>query len=63
MLTIDELNSLDFEAFMQQLGNVVEHCPILAAAIWKQRPFRSVGHFISEMTGIVQALPISGKSF
>ena len=61
MLTITEVNELDFEIFIQKFGNVIEHCPVLAGGLWKHRPFRSLEHLLSEMEKIVQALPDSGK--
>ena len=63
MLSIEEVNLLDFETFISHFGNVIEHCPVLAAALWAQKPFHSIEEFISKMTGIVQALPISGSIY
>ena len=61
MLSITEINCLNFEDFTEHLKNVIEHCPVLAAALWKQKPFDSVSHMVSEMAKIVSALPLSGK--
>ena len=61
MLSITKINCLNFEDFTEHLKNVIEHCPVLAAALWKQKPFDSVSHMVSEMAKIVSALPLSGK--
>ena len=60
MLPLADLNCMNFEEFTDHLKNVIEHCPVLAAALWTERPFNSVNHMVSEMTKIVSALPISG---
>ena len=60
MLPLADLNCMDFEKFTDHLNNVIEHCPVLAAALWTQRPFNSVNHMVSEMAKIVSALPLSG---
>ena len=61
MLSITKINCLNFEDFTEHLKNVIEHCPVLAAALWKQKPFDSVSHMVSEMAKIVSALPLSGN--
>ena len=63
MLSITKINCLNFEDFTEHLKNVIEHCPVLAAALWKQKPFDSVSHMVSEMAKIVSALPLSGKIY
>ena len=60
MLTISELNSLNFEDFISKIGNVVEHCPVLAGALWKYRPFLSLENLISKLKEIISSLPLSG---
>ena len=60
LTTISELNSLNFEDFISKIGNVVEHCPVLAAALWKYRPFLSLEDLMNKMKEIIQSLPLSG---
>ena len=60
MLTISQLNSLDFEDFISLTGNVVEHCPVLAGALWKHRPFLSFEDLMNKLKEIIQSLPLSG---
>ena len=57
MLTISELNSLDFQDFVSKTGNVVEHCPLVAGVVWKQRPFQSFDDLNHKIKEIVQSLP------
>ena len=57
MLTISELNSLNFQDFIAKTGNVVEHCPIVAGVLWKQRPFQSFEDLNDKIKEIVQSLP------
>ena len=60
MLTLTELNNLDFEEFIGILGNVVEHCPVLAAGLWKFRPFIDFEDLMNKIRSIVHSLPLSG---
>ena len=61
LLTISELNSLNYEEFISKTGNVVEQCPVLAAALWKYRPFLSFEDLMRKLKQIIQSLPLSGK--
>lgn len=40
--TLDELNAMEEEAFVDTLGGVYEHSPWVAEAVWPDRPFDSV---------------------
>ncbi|KAK2170291.1 hypothetical protein LSH36_3g05071 [Paralvinella palmiformis] len=43
---LDEVNNLGYGEFTDIFGNIVEHCPVIAAAVWSRRPFsdfRSMG--------------------
>ena len=61
LLTIDELNQLNFQDFIGKTGNVIEHCPVLAGALWKQRPFQSFEDLTEKLRMIVHGLPLSLK--
>lgn len=63
MLTLNQVNSLSFEDFLQHFGNIIEHCPLLAAVLWKRGPFVSIEHFVGEAAQIVYSWPISGSEF
>jgi len=41
-MTLQELNRLDQDAFVEALGDVFEHSPWVAREAWKQRPFSSL---------------------
>ena len=65
MLTLEDINSLDFDEFVNYFCNIIEDCPFVAGRLWKLRPFRSVDNFVSKAMEIVQmihTLPISSKS-
>ena len=61
MLSIIELNSLDYEQFIMEFGNVVEKCPAISGALWDYRPFNSISHLIFTISCIISELPDSGR--
>ncbi|KAI9554590.1 hypothetical protein GHT06_019863 [Daphnia sinensis] len=61
VLTISQVNELNYEEFIDLFGNVVEHCSICAAAVWRFRPFRDVYHLHQEICSFVDLLPDTGK--
>jgi len=61
VVTLDELNRMDYEDFIQHLGNLVEHCGICAAAVWALRPFYSVQQLHSEICNFIDQLPSIGR--
>ena len=60
MIHLQNLNNLDYEQFINILGNVVEHCPLIAASVWSERPFSSPDEIMSAINVFVQGLPITG---
>ena len=56
------VNALCFEDFVAAFGNVVENCPLAAAAVWPQRPFASLAHLEAALGGFIDALPPSGET-
>ena len=60
MLTLSELNSQDFTSFQKNLKNIIL-ARSLIGALWDYRPFHSIEHLISELSGIVKSLPCSGE--
>ena len=60
MLNISQLNELSYEEFIHRLGNVIEHCSICAAAIWRNRPFNDANHLHREICSFVDLLPDTG---
>ena len=61
-MDIDVVNSLSFEEFVEIFGNVVEKCPLVAAAVWSQRPFPSLGDIEAAIAHFIDSLPSSGRS-
>ena len=46
MMNLKKLNNLDYDTFMNMFGNVIEHCPLVAASIWNCRPFSSANEMM-----------------
>lgn len=59
--SIHAVNKMDSEEFIKCFGNVVEHCSLCAAAIWRERPFRDAENLASSFGDFIDRLPISGK--
>ncbi|KAJ8010720.1 hypothetical protein DPEC_G00078100 [Dallia pectoralis] len=55
------VNSLPYDDFVDVFGNVVERCPIIAAAVWSGRPFSSTADLEASIYEFIDALPESGK--
>ncbi|XP_038583916.1 2-oxo-4-hydroxy-4-carboxy-5-ureidoimidazoline decarboxylase [Micropterus salmoides] len=60
-MDIDAVNALPYEEFVNIFGNVVEKCPIVAAAVWSRRPFVSLTAVEAAISDFIDALPESGK--
>ena len=60
MIHLQKLNNLDYEQFINILGNVVEHYPLIAASVWSERPFSSPDEIMSAINVFVQGLPNTG---
>ncbi|CAL8324361.1 unnamed protein product [Boreogadus saida] len=60
-MDIEAINSLPYEDFVSIFGNVVERCPIIAAAVWSGRPFPSGAAIEAAINAFIEALPESGK--
>ncbi|XP_032878722.1 2-oxo-4-hydroxy-4-carboxy-5-ureidoimidazoline decarboxylase-like [Amblyraja radiata] len=54
-------NSMDYEEFVGKFGNVVERCPMIAAAVWSDRPFSSLEALENTFGDFIDSLPPSGK--
>ena len=59
---MDEINAneLSWESFIQRFGNVVEHGPIVAGAVWGQRPFSNAKELHQAMCDFIDTLPPKG---
>ncbi|XP_012505336.1 PREDICTED: putative 2-oxo-4-hydroxy-4-carboxy-5-ureidoimidazoline decarboxylase isoform X2 [Propithecus coquereli] len=59
-MDIEQVNSMDFGEFVDVFGNVIERCPLIAAAVWSQRPFSDVEDLEKHFFAFIDALPQSG---
>ena len=57
MLSLDELNGLDEDAFVRALGPLFEHSPWVAATAWQRRPFGNLGDLHGALIASVQDAP------
>lgn len=53
---------MDFGEFVDVFGNVIERCPLIAAAVWSQRPFSDLEDLEKHFSAFIDALPQSGKA-
>ncbi|XP_045422803.1 putative 2-oxo-4-hydroxy-4-carboxy-5-ureidoimidazoline decarboxylase [Lemur catta] len=60
-MDIEKVNSMDFGEFVDVFGNVIERCPLIAAAVWSQRPFSDVEDLEKHFFDFIDALPQSGQ--
>ncbi|KAL3878419.1 hypothetical protein ACJMK2_030772 [Sinanodonta woodiana] len=60
-ISISEVNRMPYEEFISIFGNVVEHCSLCAAAVWRQRPFNDVNHLHEAMSTFLDQQPLAGK--
>lgn len=60
-LSIAEVNQLSFEDFIQKFGNVVEHCSLCAAAVWRNGPYSNIQNLSSAFNEFMDNLSMTGK--
>ncbi|XP_061191981.1 2-oxo-4-hydroxy-4-carboxy-5-ureidoimidazoline decarboxylase-like [Saccostrea echinata] len=60
-IPLKKVNKMTYEEFIRCFGNVVEHCSLCAAAVWRERPFHDVQHIASSFGDFIDRLPTSGK--
>lgn len=56
-MTLDEINSLPSEAFVDAFGGIYEHSPWVAEAALSARPYDDVDHMLAVMDEIVVQAP------
>jgi OHCU decarboxylase len=59
MLALDDLNTMEEDAFAAALGGVFEHSPWIARDAWARRPFASVGELAAALEAAMRAAPRS----
>ena len=56
-VALGSLNAADEAAFVAALGEVYEHAPWVAQAVWRQRPFATLAALHAAMMAAVRATP------
>lgn len=56
-LSIDQINTLDRDAFVVAFGGIVEHSPWVAGAAWYSRPFADRQALHAAMVAALQSAP------
>ncbi|CAG2232683.1 PRHOXNB [Mytilus edulis] len=59
--TISAVNSMSYEDFISTFGNVIDHCSLCAAAVWRDRPFSDVNSLHKSFCQFVDQLSTGGK--
>jgi 2-oxo-4-hydroxy-4-carboxy-5-ureidoimidazoline decarboxylase len=57
-LTLQEINALDQEGFVNALGSLFEGSPWIARQAWLARPFRSLMHLHEALCSVMYSAPI-----
>ncbi|KAJ8785634.1 hypothetical protein J1605_007231 [Eschrichtius robustus] len=60
-MDIEKVNSMDFGEFVDVFGNVVERCPLIAAAVRSQCLFSDLEDLEQHFFAFTDALPQSGQ--
>lgn len=61
-MDMEKVNSMGFGEFVDVFGNVIEKCPLVAAAVWSRRPFSGSEDLEKHFFDFIDALPRSGKT-
>lgn len=61
VVTMEQLNGMDYEEFILKIGNVIEHCQLCAASLWARQPFPNLKGLHSLVCDFVDALPTIGN--
>lgn len=56
-----EINKLGFGEFIDIFGNIIEHCPVIAGAVWSRRPFTDISSLEQAFCDVLDDLPTCGK--
>jgi 2-oxo-4-hydroxy-4-carboxy-5-ureidoimidazoline decarboxylase len=54
--SIDEINQMSQEEFVEAFGNVFEETPAIAHNVWADRPFANATHLHEQMLKVVHAM-------
>lgn len=54
LLSLEELNRMDFQQFTETFGSVIEQTPLVAATVWSYRPFNDLASLHKAFTNFIQ---------
>ena len=60
-VSVDAVNALDYDEFVERFGNTIEHCPVMAAAAWERRPFTSARDIHSAIADVIDRSQTDGR--
>ncbi|XP_018423304.1 PREDICTED: putative 2-oxo-4-hydroxy-4-carboxy-5-ureidoimidazoline decarboxylase [Nanorana parkeri] len=60
-MTMQAVNAMSYEEFLDVFGNIIEKCPLITAAVWSNHPFSSVNEMEECVYEFIDSLPSSGK--
>ena len=60
--SLEAVNGMGFAEFTEVFGSVVEHTPLVAAAVWSSRPFADLSSIHAAFTDFIRALPAEAQA-
>ena len=61
LLTTEAVNALDYDEFITRFGHVIEHCPLVVAAAWAERPFSSARDIHAAVVKVIDGFEPEGE--
>ncbi|CAL4209184.1 unnamed protein product [Meganyctiphanes norvegica] len=62
LMSVEQVNGLDYEDFIRVFGNVIENYPLAATFLWYYRPYRDVNQMHDYISTLARRhLPIEDK--
>ena len=59
-MELHEVNNLGFDEFTSIFGNIIEHCPVIAAGVWSKSPFQDFKDIQEGFGWTIDNLPLNG---
>ncbi|MCC6313749.1 MAG: 2-oxo-4-hydroxy-4-carboxy-5-ureidoimidazoline decarboxylase [Thermomicrobiales bacterium] len=60
-MTVEQVNTLDRDAFVARFGGVFEHSPWVAEVVWAHRPWQDRAALHGAMCAAIQAAPLERR--
>jgi 2-oxo-4-hydroxy-4-carboxy-5-ureidoimidazoline decarboxylase len=54
LLSLEEVNGMDFQQFSETFGSVIEQTPLVATTVWSCRPFQDLATLHKAFTDFIQ---------